>query len=88
MGSLSATVNLPFKPEVIKDDSDIYGDLESSALFKMLPANAKEYVRTSPHLLEYLHVFPVNVYGIPLFLSGAEKRSPVHEESQSNLPGE
>ncbi|MGD1004070.1 MAG: type II/IV secretion system ATPase subunit [Methanoregulaceae archaeon] len=73
MGSLSATVNLPFKPEVIKDDSDIYGDLESSALFKMLPANAKEYVRTSPHLLEYLHVFPVNVYGIPLFLSELKK---------------
>jgi flagellar protein FlaI len=69
MGSLSVTVNLPFKPEVIKDEVDIYGDLESGALYKMLPANAKEYVKTNPHLLEYLHVFPVNIYGIPLFLS-------------------
>jgi flagellar protein FlaI len=69
MGSLSVSVNLPFKPEVIKDEVDIYGDLESGALYKMLPANAKEYVKTNPHLLEYLHVFPVNIYGIPLFLS-------------------
>lgn len=39
----------------------------------MLPANAKEYVRASPHLLEYLHVFPVNTYGIPLFISELKK---------------
>jgi flagellar protein FlaI len=73
MGSLSVSVNLPFKPEVIKDEVDIYGDLESGALYKMLPANAKEYVKTNPHLLEYLHVFPVNIYGIPLFLSELKK---------------
>lgn len=35
----------------------------------MLPANAKEYVVQSPHLLEYLLLFPVNTYGIPLFFS-------------------
>ena len=39
----------------------------------MLPANAKEYVRASPHLLEYLTVFPVNTYGIPLFISELKK---------------
>jgi len=39
----------------------------------MLPANAKEYVKASPHLLEYLHVFPVNTYGIPLFISELKK---------------
>ena len=37
------------------------------------PANAKEYVQNSPHLLEYLHTFPVNTYGIPLFLSELKK---------------
>ena len=42
-------------------------------LYKMLPANAKEYVKASPHLLEYLHTFPVNTYGIPLFLSELKK---------------
>ena len=69
MGTLSVEVNLPFKPELIAETTDIYGDLETSALFKMLPANAKEYVRANPHLLEYLSIFPVNTYGIPLFLS-------------------
>lgn len=66
-------VNLPFKPEVLDTTIDFYSDIESSALYKMLPANAKEYVRASPHLLEYLHVFPVNTYGIPLFLSELKK---------------
>lgn len=66
-------VNLPFKPEVLDTTIDFYSDIESSALYKMLPANAKEYVKASPHLLEYLHVFPVNTYGIPLFLPELKK---------------
>src|SRR5208337_4067146 len=73
MGTLSVAVNLPFKPEIIDNTIDFYNDIESSALYKMLPANAKEYVRASPHLLEYLHTFPVNTYGIPLFLSELKK---------------
>jgi flagellar protein FlaI len=73
MGTLSVAINLPFKPEKLDDAIDIYGDIESSALYKMLPENAKEYVKTSPHLLEYLHIFPVNTYGIPLFLSELKK---------------
>jgi flagellar protein FlaI len=66
-------VNLPFKPEAIDSNIDFYRDIESSALYKMLPANAKEYVKASPHLLEYLTVFPVNTYGIPLFISELKK---------------
>jgi flagellar protein FlaI len=66
-------VNLPFKPETLDSNIDFYSDIESSALYKMLPANAKEYVKASPHLLEYLHVFPVNTYGIPLFISELKK---------------
>ncbi|MCK9581231.1 MAG: type II/IV secretion system ATPase subunit [Methanoregula sp.] len=73
MGSPSMAINLPFKPEVLDTTIDFYSDIESSALYKMLPANAKEYVKASPHLLEYLHVFPVNTYGIPLFLSELKK---------------
>ena len=73
MGTLSVAVNLPFKPEIIDSTIDFYNDIESSPLYKMLPANAKEYVRASPHLLEYLHTFPVNTYGIPLFLSELKK---------------
>ena len=73
MGSPTMAVNLPFKPETLDTNIDFYTDIESSALYKMLPANAKEYVKASPHLLEYLHVFPVNTYGIPLFISELKK---------------
>ena len=73
MGTLSVAVNLPFKKEIIDSTVDFYNDIESSPLYKMLPANAKEYVKASPHLLEYLHTFPVNTYGIPLFLSELKK---------------
>jgi len=73
MGNLSVAVNLPFKKEIIDSTVDFYNDIESSPLYKMLPANAKEYVKASPHLLEYLHTFPVNTYGIPLFLSELKK---------------
>lgn len=69
MGALSANINLPFQPEEVDEEEDIYSNYESSALFRMLPANAKEYVAKSPHLLEYLQMFPVNLYGIPLFFS-------------------
>lgn len=73
MGTLSVAVNLPFKPEIVDTNIDFYNDIESSALYRMLPANAKDYVKASPHLLEYLHTFPINTYGIPLFLSELKK---------------
>ena len=70
MGSaLEATVTLPFEPEITDEGSDCYDNVESCALYRMLPANARDYVRDSPHLLEYLHILPVNTVGIPLFLS-------------------
>ncbi|KDE54892.1 type II/IV secretion system ATPase subunit [Methanoculleus sp. MH98A] len=70
MGSaLEATVTLPFEPEFIDEGNDCYNNVESCALYRMLPANARDYVRASPHLLEYLHILPVNTVGIPLFLS-------------------
>jgi flagellar protein FlaI len=70
MGSaLEATVTLPFEPEFIDEGNDCYNNVESCALYRMLPANARDYVKASPHLLEYLHILPVNTVGIPLFLS-------------------
>jgi flagellar protein FlaI len=69
MSGLSLSVKLPFKTEPNEDLSGCYHDLESSALYRMLPANARDYVKQCPHLLEYLNIFPVNTYGIPLFFS-------------------
>jgi archaeal flagellar protein FlaI len=66
--SLTASVILPFEPEFTDEGNDCYNNVESCALYRMLPANARDYVRDSPHLLEYLHILPVNTVGIPLFL--------------------
>jgi flagellar protein FlaI len=70
MGSaLEATITLPFEPELTDEGNDCYNNVESCALYRMLPANARDYVKDNPHLLEYLHILPVNTVGIPLFLS-------------------
>jgi flagellar protein FlaI len=69
MSSLTAAINLPFKPTENEEDNDCANNIEACALYRMLPVNAKEYVKKSPHLLEYLHIFPVDEYGIPLFFS-------------------
>ncbi|KUG19149.1 flagella-related protein [hydrocarbon metagenome] len=69
MSSLTASVTLPFEPEFTDEGNDCYNNVESCALYRMLPANAREYVRESPHLLEYLHILPVNTVGIPVFFS-------------------
>ena len=67
--ALEAMITLHFEPEFIDEGNDCYNNVESCVLYRMLPANAKDYVRASPHLLEYLHILPVNTVGIPLFLS-------------------
>jgi flagellar protein FlaI len=61
-------VNLPFVPETPDPDIDVYRDIGSGALYGMLPDHAREYVKASPHLLEYLLLFPVGTYGLPLFV--------------------
>ncbi len=65
--SLSLALDLPFKESKNEEGNDCYNNVESCALYRMLPSNAKEYVKNSPHLLEYLHFFPVDEFGIPLF---------------------
>ncbi|MDI9633115.1 MAG: type II/IV secretion system ATPase subunit [Methanolinea sp.] len=69
MASLTAALTLPFKPAENTEDNDCVNNIEGCALYRMLPVNAKEYVKKAPHLLEYLHIFPVDEYGIPLFFS-------------------
>ncbi|MDD1662307.1 MAG: type II/IV secretion system ATPase subunit, partial [Methanomicrobiales archaeon] len=69
MGTLTVTTTLPFKPAKVDEGKDCSAHLEECTIFRMLPANAKEYVQKSPHLLEYLHTYPVNTHGLPLFFS-------------------
>ncbi|HTY14549.1 MAG TPA: secretion system protein E, partial [Methanoregulaceae archaeon] len=67
--SVATSLSLPFKKATNTEDNDCANNIEGCALYRMLPANAKEYVQHSVHLLEYLHIFPVDEFGIPLFFS-------------------
>jgi len=69
MPRLQIQGKIPFQEAVSHDTEECILNPESCALFRMLPANAKEYARNYPHLLEYLHIFPVDEFGIPLFFS-------------------
>jgi archaeal flagellar protein FlaI len=60
---------IPFQEAESHDTEECLLNPESCALYRMLPANAKEYAKNFPHLLEYLHIFPVDEFGIPLFFS-------------------
>lgn len=69
MSRLQIQGKIPFQEAESHDTEECVINPESCALFRMLPANAKEYAKNYPHLLEYLHIFPVDEYGIPLFFS-------------------
>jgi len=69
MSTLTVSTNLPFKPARTDEGRDCSASIEECSIYRMLPAHAKEYMKRSPHLLEYLHAYPVNTYGIPLFFS-------------------
>jgi flagellar protein FlaI len=69
MGTLTVATNLPFRPAKADEGKDCAARIEECSIYRMLPAHAKGYVQRSPHLLEYLHTYPVNTYGIPLFFS-------------------
>ena len=69
MGRLQIEGLVPFQEAESHDVEECLLNIESCALYRMLPANAKEFTRNYPHLLEYLHIFPVDEFGIPLFFS-------------------
>ena len=69
MGTLTVSLTLPFKPAKVDQGNDCANHLESCSIYRMLPTHAKEYMQRSPHLLEYLHTYPVETYGVPLFFS-------------------
>ena len=69
MSRLQIQGKIPFQEAQSHDTEECIINPDSCALFRMLPANAKEYARNYPHLLEYLHIFPVDEFGIPLFFS-------------------
>jgi flagellar protein FlaI len=69
MGTLTVQTNLPFKPAKADEGRDCVAGIEECSIYRMLPPHAREYVQKSPHLLEYLHTYPVDTHGMPLFFS-------------------
>ncbi len=57
-------VKLPFQPRQGHED---HGDLFNCALFRMLPNAMQEVCQRNVHVLEYLHMLPVEESGIPQF---------------------
>ena len=67
MGKLQIEGIIPFQEAQSHNVEECLLNIDSCALYQMLPANAKGSVQKYPHLLEYLHIFPVDEFGIPLF---------------------
>ncbi len=53
MSRLQIQGKIPFQEAESHDTEECVINPDSCALYRMLPANAKEYARNYPHLLEY-----------------------------------
>ncbi|VUT23832.1 MAG: putative flagella-related protein FlaI [Candidatus Methanolliviera sp. GoM_asphalt] len=64
-------VNLPFKrgAEYRDGHEDLTSetDLMRCGLYRLLPKRSREYAKKDLHLLEYMHVVPIDKVGIPKF---------------------
>ncbi|AKB33313.1 Flagella-related protein FlaI [Methanosarcina siciliae HI350] len=64
--------NFPFKPK--KYDGHDHSNLKTCNLYKLLPPEMKAEVEKNLHLLEYLHILPIDMMGIPRYVSGLESK--------------
>ncbi|AAM06429.1 TPA: type II/IV secretion system ATPase subunit [Methanosarcina acetivorans] len=64
--------NFPFKPK--KYDGHDHSNLKTCNLYKLLPPEMKAEVEKNLHLLEYLHILPIDTMGIPRYVSGIESK--------------
>jgi len=66
-------VNLPFEPREVESHDDD-GDLTRCGIYRILPDDMKKEVEKNPHLLEYLHIVPIDKVGIPMFVRKLDKK--------------
>jgi flagellar protein FlaI len=64
--------NFPFKPK--KYDGHDHSNLKTCNLYKLLPPEMKKEVETNLHLLEYLHILPIDTIGIPRYIPKLESK--------------
>ena len=65
-------INFPFTLK--KYDGHDHSNLKTCNLYKLLPPEMKIEVETNLHLLEYLHILPIDTMGIPRYVSKLESK--------------
>ncbi|MBO8180629.1 MAG: type II/IV secretion system ATPase subunit [Archaeoglobus sp.] len=65
--------NFPFKPRELEDEHD-HTNLASCGIYKLLPDRMKKEVEKNLHLLEYLHILPLDKIGIPKFAPKLDRK--------------
>jgi len=58
--------NFPFKPRVLEEEHD-HTNIATCGIYRLLPDRMKKEVEKNLHLLEYLHILPLDRIGIPKF---------------------
>ncbi|MCQ1535936.1 type II/IV secretion system ATPase subunit [Methanosarcina sp. KYL-1] len=64
--------NFPFKPK--KYEGHDHSNLKTCNLYKLLPPEMKSEVEKNLHLLEYLHILPIDTMGIPRYVPQLESK--------------
>ncbi|MHC1635617.1 MAG: type II/IV secretion system ATPase subunit [Candidatus Methanospirareceae archaeon] len=58
-------VELPFERIEVKEHKDV--SLMECSLYRLLPKEGKEYVKRNRHVLQYMHMIPIEEIGTPKF---------------------
>ncbi|HIH75417.1 MAG TPA: type II/IV secretion system ATPase subunit [Methanosarcina sp.] len=70
--NLGVYTNFPFKPK--KYGGHDHSNLKICNLYKLLSPEMKQEVEKNLHLLEYLHILPIDTMGIPRYVSKLESK--------------
>ncbi|WP_202320708.1 type II/IV secretion system ATPase subunit [Archaeoglobus neptunius] len=65
--------NFPFKPRALEEEHD-HSNIATCGIYKLLPDRMKKEVEKNLHLLEYLHILPLDKIGIPKFAPKLDRK--------------
>ncbi len=65
--------NFPFKPRKLEEEHN-HINFKSCGIYRLLPKNMKREVEKNLHLLEYLHIIPLDKIGIPKFCPKLDRK--------------
>jgi flagellar protein FlaI len=64
--------NFPFTPRELEDHD--HTDLENCGIYRLLPDDMKREVEKNLHLLEYIHILPLDKIGIPKLVPKLDRK--------------